>query len=224
MVKISTELIWTIVSFLLTLMVFSYLFGDNPVFRVVSALFIGASAGYFFVVIVYQVIIHRLVTPIAKGSLLALVPLLLSGLLLLKLSPKLSKFGNISMAYLVGTGAAVTIGGAVLGTLFGQAKGAIAPFFSLSKTPNSSPLFLILEISFMLLGTIATLIYFNFGAKNTAKKGPRRGWLTALFAWIGQTFIAITLGAVFAGVMTASITALIERSDFVVQTIKGFIH
>ena len=220
MMTFSTELIWTIASFLLTLMVFSYLFGDNPVFRFVSALLIGVSAGYFFVILVFQVILPRLVAPILAGTTITLVPLLLSGLLLLKLSPRLAKFGNISMAFLVGTGAAVAIGGVLLGTLIGQMKGAIAAFGAQSSTP----LYVILEASFMLLGTVASLVYFNFGARNTAKGGPKRGILTAIVSWIGQFFIAVTLGAVFAGVLTAAITALIERSDFIVQTIGGFLR
>ena len=220
MMTFSTELIWTIVSFLLTLMVFSYLFGDNPVFRFVSALLIGVSAGYFFVILVFQVILPRLVAPILAGTTITLVPLLLSGLLLLKLSPRLAKFGNISMAFLVGTGAAVAIGGVLLGTLIGQMKGAIAAFGDQSSTP----LYVILEASFMLLGTVASLVYFNFGARKTAKAGPKRGILTTIVSWIGQFFIAVTLGAVFAGVLTAAITALIERSDFILQTIGGFLR
>jgi hypothetical protein len=36
-----------------------------------------------------------------------------------------------------------------------------------------------------------------------------------LLARIGQIFIAITLGALFAGIFAASITALIERLDFI---------
>ena len=218
----SSDLIWTIASFLLTLMVFSYLFGDNPVFRFVSALFIGATAGYFTVILIFQVILPKLVTPILEGSTITLIPLFLSGLLLLKLSPRLAKFGNISMAFLVGTGAAVAIGGVVLGTLIGQVKGAIASFTTPAFNNGSSPILLILEASVMLLGTIASLVYFNFGAKKTPKQGPKRGWITAIFAWIGQFFIALTLGAVFAGVLTTAITALIERSDFVFQTLKIF--
>jgi hypothetical protein len=218
---LTPDVIWTIVSFILTLMVFSYLFGDNLVFRFVSALFVGAAAGYFFAVLFYQVIMTRLYAPIRAGSYITLIPLFLSGLLLLKLSPRLSKFGNVSMAYLVGTGAAVAIGGAAMGTLLGQGKGSALPFFSLTK---STPLTTILELVFLFIGTLATLIYFNFGAKKNPNKGPRRGGITAVFAWIGQFFIAITLGAVFAGVLTAAVTALIERSDFILQTLKSFLH
>ena len=220
MPTLSVDLLWMLVSFILTVMVFSYLFGDNVFFRFVSALFIGASTGYFCVILVFQVVLPRLVAPIINGSVITLIPLLLSGLLLLKLSPKLAKYGNIPMAYLVGTGAAVAIGGAVLGTLFGQIKGALIAFDSLQQASGISPLFLILEGAVMLLGTIATLVYFSFGAKNNPQKGQQRGWITSFFAWIGQFFIAITLGAVFAGVLTTAITALVERSDFIVQTIS----
>jgi hypothetical protein len=224
MPTLSADLLWMLISFLLTLMVFSYLFGDNAIFRFVSALFIGATTGYFLVILVFQVVLPRLVAPILNGSVITLVPLLLSGLLLMKLSPKLAKFGNIPMAYLVGTGAAVAIGGAVLGTLFGQIKGTLTAFDTLQNATGTPPVFLILEGTFMLVGTIATLVFFSFGARNTAQKTPRRGWLTSLFAWIGQFFIAITLGAVFAGVLTTAITALVERSDFIVQSISTLMH
>jgi hypothetical protein len=209
-----------LVSFILTLMVFSYLFGDNVLFRFVSALFIGATTGYFFVILIFQVVLPRLVAPILSGSVITLVPLLLSGLLLLKVSPKLARFGNIPMAYLVGTGAAVAVGGGALGTLFGQIKGTLTAFDTLQHATGTSPIFLILEGTFMLVGTIATLTYFSFGAKNTAQKGIKRGWLSSVFAWVGQFFIAITLGAVFAGVLTTAITALVERSDFILQSIN----
>jgi hypothetical protein len=220
MLTLSSDLLWMLISFILTLMVFSYLFGDNSLFRFVSALFIGASTGYFFVILIFQVVLPRLVAPILNGSVITLIPLLLSGLLLLKVSPKLAKFGNISMAYLVGTGAAVAVGGAVMGTLFGQIKGTLTAFDTLQHATGTSPIFLILEGSFMLVGTIATLVYFSFGAKNSAQKGTKRGWITSLFAWIGQFFIAITLGSVFAGVLTTAITALVERSDFILQSIN----
>ena len=218
----NSELIWAVISFVLTLLVFSYMFGDNPLFRFVSALFVGVTVGYFSVIIIYQVILTRLVAPLYQGSVLAVIPALLSGMLLMKLSPRLSKIGNIPMALLVGVGAAVAVGGAVLGTLFGQIKGAVS-FFGPEMNMPEPPVLLILEGVLFLIGTLATLAYFNFGAKDKKKLGPRRTVLVGIFAGIGKLFIAITLGAVFAGVLTAAVTALVERSDFIVQTITGFI-
>jgi hypothetical protein len=216
------DVIWTLVSFFLTLLVFSYLLGDNPLFRFVSALFIGVTAGYFAVVIVYQVLITRLVVPVVQGSAMSLVPLFLSGLLLTKLSPRLTRVGNPSMALLVGVGAAVAVGGAVLGTLFGQVRGAIS-YFEMGGNSTGSPALRIVEGVFFLAGTLATLAYFNFGAREKRKREPGRSNLVAVFAIIGQVFIAITLGAIFAGVLTAAFTALIERLDFIISTLADWI-
>jgi energy-converting hydrogenase Eha subunit A len=46
--------------------------------------------------------------------------------------------------------------------------------------------------------------------------------LVNLLAVIGQVFIAVTLGALFAGVFSAALTALIERLDFLRTVIASF--
>ncbi|MHC1740336.1 MAG: hypothetical protein AB9897_04415 [Anaerolineaceae bacterium] len=220
---LNSDLIWMIVSFILTVCIFSYLFGDNPLFRFATGLLVGVSAGYLAVIIIYQVIVAKLVVPLLQGSFFALIPLFLSGLLLMKFSPKLSKFGNLPMAYLVGVGAAIAIGGSLLGTLFTQVKGAINTFSPVANAPAEAKWMLILEGGVILLGTIAALVYFNFGAKEKKGKLIKRPPVVRLFSAIGQFFIALTLGAVFAGVLTSTITALIERSNFLVVAIKTFL-
>jgi hypothetical protein len=220
--NLDANFIWTIVSLVLTLCIFSYLLGDNILFRIACAILIGVTSGYLFVLIIYQIIISKIVVPLMQGSFIVLVPLLLSGLLLTKFSPKLARLGNISMAYLVGAGAAIAIGGALLGTLFTQVKGAISAFSVTAAGGSGINVPILLESAFFLIGTVATLAYFNFSAKSKEVHPAKRTPLVSLFATIGQFFVAVTLGAVFAGVLTSTITALIERSDFVIRTISGF--
>jgi hypothetical protein len=213
---LSTDLVTGIISFLLTLMILSYLIGDNPAFRVAVYIFVGVSAGYAAAVAWWQVLFPRILIPLLAGSLaervLALIALVLGVLLLMKLSPRTSTLGNPSIAFLVGVSAAVAVGGAVMGTIIPQTQASIN-LFSLSGAGN-----LWLERFFfgiiMLLGTITTLIYFHFGAKATPD-GPKRGRLVKILGGIGQVFIAITLGVLFAGVLAASMTALIERLNFI---------
>lgn len=50
----SVDLIWTLIGFFLTLLVFSYIFGDNPVFRLVSYIFVGIIAGYGVILAFYR--------------------------------------------------------------------------------------------------------------------------------------------------------------------------
>ena len=53
----SADLIWMLVSFFLTVLVLSYIFGDNPLFRFATYLFVGVAAGYVAVIIVQNVIV-----------------------------------------------------------------------------------------------------------------------------------------------------------------------
>lgn len=205
------------ISFLLTLMVLSYLIGDNPLFRIAIYIFIGVSAGYVAAIAWHQVLYPRLVLPLLSASLgerlLLIIPLVLALLLLLKLSSRTASLGTLPMAFLVGVGAAVAIGGAVMGTIFPQTQASMN-VFNLS-TAGQYRLERIFEGAFLLVGTVTTLVYFQFGAKATAA-GPQRGKLVRFLSWVGQIFIAITFGVLFAGVFMAALTALIERLNFIV--------
>ena len=225
----SFDLITGIVSFLLTVMVLSYLiWGDNPAFRIVVYIFVGVSAGYVAAVACWQVLFPKLILPLFTGSftarLLSLVALVLGVLLLMKLSPRTARLGNITIAFLVGVGAAVAVGGAVMETLIPQIQASFSlPSFA-SMGPELAQLFnpsasnpnleKFLEGIVMIIGVATTLVYFQFGAKATPT-GPQHGRLVMILGRIGEVFIAITLGVLFAGVFAAAMTALIERLNFI---------
>ena len=206
------------ISFLLTLMVLSYLIGDNPAFRVAVYIFIGVSAGYAAAVAWHQVLYRRLIVPLFSGSLLSIIPLVLGLLLLLKLSPRTARLGTPSMAFLVGVGAAVAVGGAVMGTLFPQTRASMNAL-NISGT-GQYWLEHLSEGVVMLVGTLTTLVYFHYGAKAT-NSGPQRGKLVSLLSWVGQVFIAITFGVLFASVFVAAMTALIERLNFIITFLSS---
>jgi hypothetical protein len=134
--------------------------------------------------------------------------------------PSFSRVGNLSMAYLVGTAAAVAIGGAVVGTLLAQMRGAIDSFGPLSGASAGSRL---VEATVMLVGTVTTLVYFQFSARSQPNQPPQRPVVVETLARIGQLFIAITLGALFAGVLAATLTALIERLNFIQTTLTTYL-
>ncbi len=153
------ELLWTIIGLILSLMIFSYLLGDNFLFRIATYIFVGVASGYVVTIVIYQVILPRLVWPLMKGDwIVTLVPLALSLLLVTKLFPRLSSLGNISMAYLVGTAAAIIIGGVVFGTLFGQATASFNLFdLKAGAAQGQSPIVQLLSGVFILFGTVAPL-------------------------------------------------------------------
>ncbi len=213
------DLVGTLLGFTLTLMVFSYVLGDNALLRVGIHIFIGGAAGYAAVVAWYNVIQPQLFVPLISGTrserLFVLFPLVLSGLLLFKVSPRLSRLGNPAVAYLVGVGVAVAIGGAVMGTVFPQTLASINLMDLQAPQDGATPLFSMVQGVLIILGTVSTLIYFHFGARQRPNGAPRRpDWIEGL-ALVGQVFIAITLGVIFAGVFSASLTALIERINYI---------
>lgn len=222
----TVDLIVGLVGFLLTVMVLSYLLGDNPAFRVAIYIFIGVSAGYAAAVVWHRVLWPRLFVPLFSAGtgiqerMLALVPFLMGTLLLMKLSPRTARLGSPAVAYLVGVGAAVAVGGAVFGTLLPQTEAAVT-VFALPAFSAGAGLWVekFFEALVMLAGTVSALVYFHFGAKAGAT-GPQRNKVIHALAWVGQVFIAITFGVLFAGVFMAAITAFVERLNSLLDFIR----
>ena len=217
------DLISALIGLILTLMVFSYLIRDNPLFRVAIYLFIGVASGYAAAVVWHYVILPKLIQPIAALNLRALVPFLFAISLLAKLSPRISWLGSFAMAVLVGVGAAAAVGGALIGTLLPQAQSVIGRFDILSAAGPGEMVSRLFQGLVMLSGTVLTLASFHFSAGRAPDGAPRRNRILEGVAWVGRIFIAITLGALFAGVYTAALTAMIERLSFIINFIRGLV-
>jgi len=223
-----TSFLLEVAGLFLTLVVLLYLiFGDNALFRLVLYTFIGVAAGYVAVLVIFQVLLPRILILLDSDQLvlfiLGIVEIVLGIMLLLKIWPRTSFLGSFPLAILTGVGAAVTVGGAVIGTIFGQIAGTINLF---NTQLSSEPLIQLLEGSFILLGTVSTLAYFQFSVRsktavNEQENKVSRTRAMEILAVLGQGFIGITLGALFAGVYTAAITALLERIGFIFNFVSG---
>jgi hypothetical protein len=220
----SIEFLSAAAGLILTLLIFSYLIGDNPLFRIALYLFIGVASGYGATVVWHYVLIPKLFAPLQTGDpsrlLPAVVPLILCVSLLTKLSPRISWIGNIAMAILVGVGAATAVGGAVLGTLIPQVQAAIDALDIRSAPSGAAAFATLLEGVVMLAGTVFTLGYFQFTAGRAPDGTPKRNIVFEGIAWVGRVFIAITFGVLFAGVYMAALTAMIERLSSIINFIR----
>ena len=224
------NLLTGVISFIFTLLIFSYVLGDNPLFRIAVYIFVGVSSGYIASVALWQVVMPRLVYPfmsvISSGTVLEmglmLVPLL--GALMLLIFPHVTGLGRIPLAFLVGVGAAVTIAGALIGTLIPQIQGTINAFDLNAARANNIGFFeAMTNGAIILVGTILALSYFHFGARQKADGSMHRLGAIEALAWGGRVFIGIALGAVFAGVYAAALTALIERISSLIIFINNFL-
>jgi len=218
------ELISAIIGFILTWMVFSYLIGDNALFRVAIYIFIGVSSGYAAAAICYYVLLPKLqLLPLNNPTQLIVggIPFVLGFTVFAKISPRTSGLGSFAMALLVGVGAATALSGAVIGTLVPQARAAMDALDVRSSGGNA---FLnLVEGLVMLAGTALTLAYFQFSAQRAPDGSVRRNVILEILAWGGRVFIAITFGVLFAGVYMAALTAMIERLSSIINVVKSFL-
>lgn len=220
----SIEIISAFIGLILTLLVFSYLIGDNPLFRVAIYLFIGVSSGYAATAVWHYVLVPNLFSRLGDFNqlILLVIPLILSISLLAKLSPRISWVGNFAMAVLVGVGAATAVGGALIGTLLPQAQAAM-DVFDLTSAGGSGFLVRLFEGTIMFLGTVLTLASFHFSAGRVADGTVKRNPMIDGIAWFGRIFISITFGVLFAGVYMAALTAMIERLSSLINFTRQLI-
>jgi hypothetical protein len=228
------ELGTSLLGIFFTLAIFSYLFGDNPLLRFTLNIFVGVTAGYLAFV-VYQMVLapwasERLVLGNWSDRLLAIVPLVMGVILLVKsmgiFAPRLSRFSRLALAFLIGVGGAVAIGGALTGTLMPQVWGLIQVFerdtllgeWGRGLLPLAGYL---VNGSMLLLGALTTLLAFHYGKDVGQGQVPMPNRLLPWITTIGKFFVAAALGVIFAGIYQTGLTALVERLDLFVNFLQG---
>ncbi len=225
----------TLIAFLLTLAVYAYLIKDIPffhaIYRLVTYMFVGVSLGYLAVMAWHSVLAPRLFQHLGSGEWAYLIPLLLCLLLLSKVKRSWSSLGNITIAFLFGVGAALAVGGAILGTLLPQVE---ATFVSLNPahyqdaalregTQELSAIYA-LESLIVVVGTVSTLLYFYFNTEGGSRRIARlRDPILRLATGFGKVFIMFTFGALFAMTAITRISLLVDRVRFIIVTIWGFL-
>lgn len=224
------DFVGTLVAGLLTVMVLSYVLGDNLLFRTAVHLFIGVAAGYAGAIALRNVLWPRLVLPVLTAGIGAVTTtMILSWALVLMLAlkawPATARWGSLPMALMVGVGAALVVGGAITGTLVPQTLAAMDTLDPRAVSPltNETGLERMINVLILLVGTISTLIYFRF----TARRGPTGdATQSRLVTWVGHVgrgFIALTFGVMFAGALAAALTVLAERVQFLIGIFAGFL-
>jgi hypothetical protein len=117
----------------------------------------------------------------------------------------------------LGVGVALTIGGALFGTLLPQVSTTAA----ISLNPNHYPdtenevgLVRWLNNIIIVLGTLGTLFYFTFAVRARGFLGGLREGMVRFFAGMGRLMIIFSLGALFANTVTSRVALLISRLQF----------
>jgi hypothetical protein len=194
----------------LVLSLFSFLYKDNPFYKMAEHIFAGLSAGYYVGLVWQAVIIQQLVNPMFdEGQWWLVFPGFLGILMFARFFSKWSWISRISLAFIMGNTAGVFLISQLHGFVMPQVR---ATMMSLNPALGFGPFLLALII---VIGVVTTLIYFYFSKEHKGALGAT--------AKVGIWFIMISFGAHFGYTVMARISLLIGQVQFLLFTWGGSI-
>jgi len=219
--------IGTIIAAGLTLVMFSFLYRDNPLFKVAENLYVGVALGYGAVLTwrmalreeVYKPLFMAPTTEALYAALLhRTVPIILGILLVMRISRKHAWPSRYAYGLIVGWNAGVGISLRTHTYVLRQLHAAIAPLQAAVATGSAAaltgPWFLDVFFPFVaalavLIGTVAVLFYFFFSVEH----GPAGKAVSKVGIW----FLMVSFGASFGNTLMARLSLLIGRVQFLLD-------
>jgi hypothetical protein len=194
--------IWLIAFF--TLSLFSFLYRDNPFYKLTEHIFAGLSAGYYVGLVWHAVIIQQMIDPMFdNGKWWLIFPGFLGVLMFSRFSRNYHWVSRLSLAFVMGNTAGIFLLSELHGKVLPQIQSTM-----LSLSPGQGFERFLLAIV-VVAGVLTTLIYFYFSKEH-------RGILGGT-ARVGIWFIMISFGAHFGYTVMARISLLIGRVQFLID-------
>lgn len=206
--SISTN-IWVWIAALLTLMIYSFLYKENPFYRFAEHIFMGLSIGYAMVVIWCNYVIPNIYRPLfyAPHQWSLIFPILLGMMTFGIFSEKYNWLIKYPLAFYIAGYAGVGIPVMLQAFVLRQVEASFLTPDKFSSVFNSVNTILIF------VGIMTTLIYFYFSKKREHGFGAA--------AQVGIVFIMVAFGAAFGYTVMARISLLIGRMQFLIHDWLG---
>ena len=204
----------------LTIAVLSFLWRDNPLYKLAESVVVGVSAGYVMATAVWSSLIDQVFGKLAPEltreylspglavgdrDWWALVPLALGMLLLCRLSSKLSWVGMFPLAFVVGVFSGWRFVQYVESDLVAQLATMFDPLYvpgpTMAATVGGT-----LSALLILVGVLSVLAYFFFSLEHKGALGRT--------AKVGIWYLMITFGASFGFTVMGRIALLAARLEF----------
>jgi len=184
--------IGTWVAAFLTLGIFSWMYKENPWFRIAEHVYVGASLGHLAITGYQNFRDIAWIPAVTQGKHIMWIPLVMGALLFSRWSRKYAWMSRASMGFLVGTTAAVTMTGAIKAQLIEQAVATMMPL----KTINN--------VIFVVLAVTSTT-YFLFTLRDK-RVTPAIN--------LGKYALMIAFGATFGNTVMSRISLFTGRMQF----------
>jgi len=191
-----------------TLAIFSFLYGDNPIYKLAEHVFIGVSTGYLVLVTLQQALQRDVYEPLfvnPEREYIVIVPFLLGVLMFARFAPKAAWVSRISIAIIVGITAGIGIPATVQGILLRHTYATVEPF-GLGTPTQAASAGALLDAILVFIGVICVVIYFFFSV-------PQKGAVKAV-ARTGLIYLMLFFGAAFGYTIMGRVSILIGRMRF----------
>jgi hypothetical protein len=193
-------LVGTWIAAFLTLSIFSFLYKDNPFYKLAEHIYVGVSAGFWVLYIlefdVRPLLVLRWISETGFERYILIVPALLGAIMLTRWFPRISWVSRYAIAFTVGIGAGLGITGSIHGYIIPQMQGTLLPFTSVDNV-------------ILVVGVVTTILYFFFSREHKGVLGGA--------ARVGIIFVMISFGASFGYTVMARISLLIGRIYFLLH-------
>ncbi len=204
-----------------TLAIFSFLYKDNPFYKIAEAVVVGVSAAYWMVVGFWDVLVPNLFAKLAPSvvkawsmpglegkdlqtDLLYLVPLTLGVMLLWRLAPVGGWISRWPLAFIIGTTAGLRLLAYLHADFLSQIRNGIEPLLVMGD--QGIDVWNSLRHFIVFFGVLACLVYFFFSIEHKGAVGAT--------ARVGIWILMITFGAGFGYTVMGRIALLAIRLEF----------
>jgi len=225
--------LWTTVGIwsaaLVTIGILSFLYRDNPFYKVCESILIGVSAAYWMVNGFWSTLVPQLFAKLMPGTVrsialpslavsetpgldfaLACVPLALGVMLLMRLSPKGGWISVWPIAMVIGVTAGLKFVSAIESDFMAQIGATIRPLVVLG---DSFDFWGTVGAIVGVVGVLSVLTYFFFSLEHKGGTGK--------VARVGVWFLMITFGGAFGLTVMGRITLLAQRFEFLFKDWLG---
>jgi len=220
------------VAALLTLAIFSFLYKDNPLYKLAEALFVGVSAAYWMVVAFWTTLVPNLLGKLfpawvsaglmpglsperEEGWYWYFVPLVLGLMLLWRLAPRGAWIAAWPLAFIMGATAGIRLVGFLQADFLNQIGATIRPAVVVVRQTDGQGVDWAASVGataqalLLLVGVLCCLTYFFFSVEH-------RG-LVGRAARLGTWVLMITFGAAFGYTVMGRIALLAGRLEFLLN-------
>ncbi len=193
-----------------TLGIFTFLYKDNLFYKFCEAVFVGVSAGYWFVQLYYQNLLAKLIdtltgSPFGWTYFAYLVVAVLGVMMLMRLVPKIGWISRWPLSVVVGATAGLWFITYLQSNAMQQLQNTIMPLQAYSVDGSLSWYNTIGNLT-VAIGTISGVIYFFFSKEHKGVFGAT--------AKVGVWFLMVTFGASFGYTVMSRMSLLIGRMDY----------